>query len=60
MNRKLLGSLVAILIIAITAIVFIKLNNDHAACSETIERSTNAQGQVVTTKRHVCEEKYAL
>jgi len=55
-----LYSLGLIAILTVGAVYFIWKSNDHLECSETIVRTTNAAGNPVVTKQHICHEKYSF
>ncbi len=47
-----------LLISTIGIIRFIKLSNDHKECHWKIEKKLDSNGNTVTTKNHICNEKY--
>jgi hypothetical protein len=46
------------LISTISIVRFIQLSNDHLECNQKIENKRNANGDIVTIKSHICNEKY--
>jgi hypothetical protein len=46
------------LISTISIVQFIKLNNDHIECLQKTETKRNSNGDIVTIKSHICNEKY--
>jgi hypothetical protein len=46
------------LISTISIVRFIQLSNDHLECNQKIENKRNSNGDIVTIKSHVCNEKY--
>jgi hypothetical protein len=47
-----------LLISTISIVRFIQLSNDHLECNQKIENKRNSNGDIVTIKSHVCNEKY--
>jgi hypothetical protein len=37
---------------------FIQLSNDHLECNQKIENKRNSNGDIMTIKSHICNEKY--
>lgn len=59
MKKKIL--IFSVLILGtISSIIFIRDSNDHKECSTSIEHSKDADGNDITTKRHICKEKYNM
>jgi hypothetical protein len=54
------ASIMLMIMLAIAAVLFIRLSNDHQECEEVIKHSQNANGNDVVTTEHVCKEKYNL
>lgn len=53
--------LIAIVAFAITcAAIFVNVTNDHKECSDITKQVTDADGNIVIVKEHVCEEKFNL
>ncbi|ALM49655.1 hypothetical protein AMR72_12530 [Flavobacterium psychrophilum] len=53
--------LIAIVAFAITgAAIFVNVTNDHKECSDITKQVTDADGNIVTVKEHVCKEKFNL
>ncbi len=51
----------SILLISTIGIVrFIQLSNDHVECNNKIENKIDSNGNIVTIKSHVCNEKYSF
>ena len=44
----------------ISSIIFIRNSNDHKECSTSVEYSKDADGNDITTKKHICKEKYNI
>lgn len=55
-KRILLSSI--FLISTISIVLFIKLSNDHIECIQKTETKRNSNGDIVTIKSHLCNEKY--
>lgn len=53
-------TLIGLIIVVITAVIFIRLTNNHNKCEQKIETVVKADGTKVTTKTHVCNEKFNL
>ncbi len=54
-------TLIAIVAFAfIGAAIFVNVSNDHKECSDVTKQTTDANGNTVTVKEHVCKEKYNL
>ncbi|MBP6146807.1 MAG: hypothetical protein KA463_06435 [Flavobacterium sp.] len=51
-------SLLAIVVITISALVFIHFSNNHEECSTEIKNSTDAYGNITKEEKHICREKY--
>lgn len=48
------------LLVFIGALLFIKWNNDHLECVQTVEQHRDTRGNLVLEKRHVCREKFSF
>lgn len=49
----------SVLFISTVGIVrFIQLSNDHLECNQKIENKRNSNGDIMTIKSHICNEKY--
>lgn len=46
------------LISTISIVLFIKFSNDHIECIQKNETKRNSNGDIVTIKSHICNEKY--
>jgi uncharacterized protein YxeA len=51
---------ITIILLSIMAILFIKKSNDHLECFNETEAIKNSNGNVVTTNKHICKEKYNI
>ena len=49
---------VAIAVFTISALFFLKFNNDHVECGQTITYNTNSKGEKIKTVKHICKEKF--
>ena len=49
-----------IVILTISTLIFIRLNNDHKDCSVETIFSKNNKGEEVKNEKHICKEKYNL
>ena len=49
-----------IVILTISTLIFIRLNNDHKDCSAETIISKNNKGEEVKIEKHICKEKYNL
>jgi hypothetical protein len=49
-----------IVILTISTLIFIGLNNDHKDCSAETIISKNNKGEEVKIEKHICKEKYNL
>ena len=58
MKRKFAVILILTILFSIGVIQFIRLNNDHVECEQTVERMKNENGEMVTVKNHVCKERF--
>lgn len=61
MNKKrqiifLLGA--AVLTVGI--LIFIYFSNDHTECENILEHSIGANGEKISTERHLCRERFNL
>ena len=56
--KKIILSFSILFILTIGIIRFIKLSNDHKECNWKIEKKLDSNGNTVTTKNHICNEKY--
>jgi hypothetical protein len=56
--KKIILAFSILLISTIGIILFIKLSNDHKECNQKIEKKLDSNGNTVTTKIHICNEKY--
>jgi hypothetical protein len=59
-NKKLIGTLIGILLLTIGVVMFIHSSNDHAECETVVENSVGVDGEVVTTERHICNERFSF
>jgi len=58
MKKIILSFFIFLFISTIGIIRFIKLSNDHKECNQIIEKKLDSNGNTVTTKIHICNEKY--
>lgn len=49
-----------IVILTVSTLIFIRLNNDHKECSTETKISKNSKGEEIIIKKHICKEKYNL
>jgi hypothetical protein len=59
-RRKLIGTLLGILLLTIGVLVFIHFSNDHAECETVVENSIATNGEIVTTEWHICNEWFNI
>ncbi|AMM52125.1 hypothetical protein TH61_14305 [Rufibacter sp. DG15C] len=52
--------LIVLTLLAVAGLVFIHQSNDHLECETQVENYTNAEGGEVTTKTHICKERFAI
>ncbi len=57
---KLIGTLLGIFLITIGVVIFILFSNDHAECETVVENSIDTNGEIVTTERHICNERFKI
>lgn len=55
---KVIITIASIFILAISSLLFIKINNDHIECSTITDSHINKNGQQITITKHVCKEKF--
>jgi hypothetical protein len=59
MNKpKFIMVISGIVILTISTLTFIKLNNDHKECSTETMFSKNNKGEEIKVEKHICKEKY--
>lgn len=58
MAKKFLMLFSVLVLITIGSLLFIKNNNDHKECSTEIVHSKDAEGNSISTEKHICKEKY--
>ena len=51
---------ITIILLSIMAILFIKKSNDHLECNNESVTIENSNGEIITTNKHICKEKYSL
>lgn len=56
--KKIILPFSILFISTIGIILFIKLSNDHKECNQKIEKKLDSNSNTVTTKIHICNEKY--
>ena len=56
--KKIILSFSILFISTVGIIRFIKVSNDHKECNQKIEKKIDSNGNTVTTKIHICNEKY--
>ena len=56
--KKIILSFSILFISTVGIIRFIKVSNDHKECNQNIEKKLDSNGNTVTTKIHICNEKY--
>lgn len=59
-KTKFLITLIGIVIITVSILIFIKNSNDHKECSTEIKISKNNKGEKVKVEKHNCKEKYSF
>jgi uncharacterized membrane protein YgaE (UPF0421/DUF939 family) len=57
-KQKLITFILGIGVTTAVALYFINVSNDHIECQYSVENSIGENGEKVTTKRHVCKERY--
>ncbi len=57
---KFIAVISGIVILTISALAFIRLNNDHKECLTETTISKNNNGEEIKVERHICKEKYNL
>lgn len=60
MKKKLVVGFIVILLLSIGAYQFIKMNNDHLECEQVVEQKKEANGNLVTSTKHICKEKFSF
>lgn len=60
MKVKLLYAFAAIVMLTLDALFFIWKSNDHLECEETIVQTTDAAGNPVVEKQHICREQFSI
>lgn len=58
MKSKIVLVLGVIIVTMVSAIMFIRSNNDHKECHTNISKTTNNDGTIVTTEEHICKERF--
>ena len=53
-------AIASILILTISTLFFIIVNNDHEECSEEVTITINQSGEEVKVTKHICKEKYSF
>lgn len=49
-----------LIVATVSTIIFIRFSNDHKECHTTTKQVTDAKGNSVMIKKHVCKEKFNL
>lgn len=61
MNKpKFIMVISGIVILTISTLIFIRLNNDHKECSTETIFSKNNNGDEIKVEKHICKEKYSF
>ncbi|WP_275154284.1 hypothetical protein [Elizabethkingia meningoseptica] len=61
MNKtKFIAVISVLVILTISSLMFIRLNNDHKECSTETIISKNNKGEEIKVEKHICKEKYNL
>jgi hypothetical protein len=60
MKKKVLIGFTLLLIACIGLLMFIRFANDHKECEDTVRQYTDANGNAVVEKEHICKEKFSL
>lgn len=59
-KRTLLGTITGIVLLTAGILIFIHFSNDHAECETVVENSIGTHGEIVTTERHICNERFNI
>jgi len=57
-KRTLLGSILGIVILTAGILTFIHFSNDHVECETIVENSVGINGEIITTEKHICNERF--
>jgi hypothetical protein len=60
MKKRVLWSVVIMVMACIGIYGFIRLNNDHLECGEQVQKIKDEKGNIVLLKQHICREKYSF
>jgi hypothetical protein len=56
MKKKL--SVLGVILLTTGTLAFIHYNNDHIECENVVEYSIGANGEEITTEKHICKERF--
>lgn len=59
-TKKTLIRIVLIFVISFSTIFFIIGSNDHIECCAIVKKAIDENGNQITTKEHICKEKYSF
>ena len=59
-KQKYLMVIGGIVILTISTLIFIRLNNDHKECSTETVFAKNNKGEEIKVEKHICKEKYSF
>lgn len=59
MKKKFIA-IIAGIVIFISLLMFIILNNDHVECGSATKYSVGENGEKISTTTHVCKEKFSF
>jgi len=54
----LIGTIFGIVLLTAGILTFIHVSNDHVECETVVENTVGPNGEVVTTERHICNERF--
>lgn len=52
--------LLGAVVLTVGIVIFIYFSNDHTECENIIEQSIGANGEKISTARHLCKERFNL
>ena len=58
MTKKFLLSISVLVLVTIGSLLFIQQSNDHKECTTVTVNATAADGNIVETQKHNCNEKF--
>jgi hypothetical protein len=51
-------TIIGLFFLAVSSVLFIHRSNDHKECNTEVTTVKNSSGQQITSKQHICKEKY--